>query len=416
MKELMFRKYKAGIMLYALIISLVSSIISFSILSFFYMTVSLTREGIGNRKIENILDAAILTGMRSKDLGISNIEVFPSESSLTMINVQYWGIYSLVSATCNVNNKLYSKSVICGRKPDRTTLPAIYIRDEGSSVTVENNCLIEGPVYFPKNGYRLSTTVLNPQSNFKNLDLHVSTSVLPGGNNDVLNYMKMLLGVNSSNGASAYFSTLDSISIPYNDSVRVFAFDEVVGLNNCFIEGKVIVKSDKKIEVFSGATLKNIILVAPEIIIKNGFKGSIQCFSSKSIIVEENCILEYPTSIVLLSKEDRLEPVSIHLSENDSIFGSVICLGGTIANKFKPRINIDTKCFIKGLVYSDGEVNISGELVGSLYAGEVVFENRYVRNDNFLFNVKINVKGLNESFLFGNWIGNGKLEILSNVN
>lgn len=411
-----FMKVKGGILLYALVISLISAIISLSILSYFFMSSSITRASILNRKIQNTLEASTLIGLKMDGIVLKQIKVFSSEATMATIDKNYWGVYTLLISTVQFDNKNYRKSVLCGRKVDRDNIPAIYLQDYGNSITIMNNCKLEGPVYFPKSGYKVFSSFSNKKSNLDELDLHESSTSLPSCDPNVLSYLNELINFNKVNQYIKFNGGLDSVIFSFNDSTRIFDSQEEIKLENCFVEGNIIIRSAKKVEIFESAKLKNIIIVAPEIVVNSGFKGAIQCISENKITLEEDCKLVYPSSIVLLPDFTRNKYSVIQLSRNDSIAGSIICISVGSTGKFEPRINMDESCFVKGLIYSNNEINFSGTLVGSLYAGTIIYEDLNTRNSDFLSNANINVKKLNKDFLFGNLIGLGKTETLTTLN
>ena len=124
------------------------------------------------------------------------------------------------------------------------------------------------------------------------------------------------------------------------------------------IVGNIILKAGKRIVVDASTHLVDAIIVAPEIVIKNGVKGKFQAFATKKILVGQNCLLEYPSVLAVIgnkTQENTNNPSSpnIEICKNSIVNGMVCYLNDAKENRYNPQIKIHKTAQINGQVYCE---------------------------------------------------------------
>jgi len=147
----------------------------------------------------------------------------------------------------------------------------------------------------------------------------------------------------------------------------------------------------------------------------NSYLKNIQLFSKKSILIN-NCILEYPSTIVLYSKTEEVSNLNNSIEINSSIVnGSIILVNSNVGlSNNKNIITIDNSSKIQGLIYSENNVNISGQVSGVIYTNNFWYYKEPTEYINWLVDLKINRVKLDSTFLLPiGFEDNNRLSILN---
>lgn len=154
-------------------------------------------------------------------------------------------------------------------------------------------------------------------------------------------------------------------------------------LNSNDLQGNYLLTSSKKrVLVKKNNKFKNVIIKAEIVEIEDGFKGAIQIFASKKIIIGNEVVLKYP-SIVHLKNESH--PVSdIVIGNKTKILGAIV----SISNKSNNKLKIGKDCSIAGeLLCNKGGVEFKGNMHGVIYADHFFLDLEGANYENTLFNV-----------------------------
>ena len=116
-----------------------------------------------------------------------------------------------------------------------------------------------------------------------------------------------------------------------------------------------------------------------------------QIIASDSILVEENCFLKYPSSLIVVKKDKTLNDGmgTIYLSKNCKVQGAVICISGEKAETPYVFLSVDNECEIYGLVYSAGYAGLQGKIFGNVFAQKLLLKTTSAVYENHLLNCGI---------------------------
>src|SRR5690606_41393189 len=78
--------------------------------------------------------------------------------------------------------------------------------------------------------------------------------------------------------------------------------EDSLELNHVFLKGNIILISNNPVVIDSSSNIEDVLLFAPYIIIKNGFRGSIQAFAQNYIRLKNDVDLEYASVLGLMPK------------------------------------------------------------------------------------------------------------------
>lgn len=178
-------------------------------------------------------------------------------------------------------------------------------------------------------------------------------------------------------------------SVYYNSFLNEAIEIQVNGslLNNVIIKGNFILHSNDSIVVSKNVVLEDVIVKAPKITIKDGFKGNLQLFATEKINVGSEVILAYP-SVVCVSNTTK-EKSSITIKEKSKIYGAIVLFGNPINTIDDNQIKIDKDTFLIGDIYCSGKAMLAGTVYGSVYTNRFFFSNGFTNYDNCLVNTEI---------------------------
>lgn len=175
--------------------------------------------------------------------------------------------------------------------------------------------------------------------------------------------------------------------------------------------GNIIVLATNKITIGQNAELTDVVVVAPEVIVESGFRGGVHIIASKQIIVEENCQLNYPSSLVMhYSKEEPPQPgdpFPIQISDGAQIDGAVLFLDNRQTEP-DPRersythISISDYAIVNGQVYSEGNLELFGKVNGQVYTERFISNVSGSKYINHLYNGQIDARALPDTYVFPN--------------
>ena len=139
-------------------------------------------------------------------------------------------------------------------------------------------------------------------------------------------------------------------------------------------------------------------MIAPEINIHKNFVGTIQAIASKKIIIDENVLLKYPSSVIVNASKNKTNNKSeeaIIFNPNSTLEGSVIFFpppkGDKKFNTIKTAdIFIKEKVNITGQVYCNGILELLGSVSGSLYTEKFIARQYGSKYINHIYNGSIN--------------------------
>ena len=212
------------------------------------------------------------------------------------------------------------------------------------------------------------------------------------------------------------FNSTDDISLSNVPSHKLKVSGKVKFVENTLLEEPLEIYSNSMIEVGRNCNLSNLLVYSdgPIIIDENCTFKNVQLFSTDSISIT-NSKFNYP-SIICLSINDSISSKQNSMIDiEDSIVnGSIILMtktAGLSSNKTKIKINKNSK--VQGLLYSENNIELLGEVFGSVFTYNFWFYKEPTEYINWLINVEIDKNKLNKWFLFpGIFEKQGKYQIL----
>ena len=402
------KKIKAGALQYVLVISVIIAILIISFITLVHLQEKTTikynfsKEAIANSQ----LCFDVLQHKEVKYNVETKFDISANELATNTFVKKHWGIFDLGIATSSVKNEQFQKVALLGfQNSDRK---ALYLKDNNQSLVLVGNTKIIGNVALPKQGVK-SGYIAGESFYGKKLinGLQIfSRKELPKINNldFVLNFAKNYEGLTDYTS----FELKENIDLyqSFLDNTLLFQSNKTLSLLNTNLTGNIIIASKRAIRINASCQLKDIILIAPEVTIGKNVSGNFQVIATKRIEIKENCTLSYPSALVLL--DDDLE--SQNRKKNKPVFklniGNQSVVKGIVLYHSKNKIfNYNTQVVINkgakivGEVFCSQNLNLSNEVVGSVFTNSFIIKKSGGIYINHIYNGIINNRELPKQYV-----------------
>ncbi|MCV9932931.1 hypothetical protein OIU80_11630 [Flavobacterium sp. LS1R47] len=159
-------------------------------------------------------------------------------------------------------------------------------------------------------------------------------------------------------------------------------------LENVIYKGNFILRSEDSIRIKKNAILEDVILMAPKITFEEGFKGTVQAFSSKRIELEKKVILHYPSIICIYN--NNAEECEIKIKKECKISGAIVLFGNPKGMIDKNSIEIEEGGLLIGDLYCSGKLMLKSDIYGAVYTNRFFLKTTSSSYDNMIQEIEIN--------------------------
>jgi cytoskeletal protein CcmA (bactofilin family) len=311
------------------------------------------------------------------------IEDLNDQNQKVEVNLSRWGVYEKAIVKATHRKKIIYKAALIGSQIESITRPSLYLQNNYKPLVIVGRTKIKGLSFLPNKqitpgfiagisylGNELIEGVIkNSNKNLPEIDKKYQIEL-----EQLLNQNKFI--------ESDYITQNNNIkfSNSFLKPVKVIYSEEFITLANSQLTGNIIVKSEKRIVISKDTKLKDVILIAPVIEIEDDVIGNFQAIASKKINVGKNCILNYPTALVLCQEKNILQNLSsseeyqIIISSQSEIRGTILYLKSIKENDFKSQILLDENAIVKGEIYCQGNFELKGKVIGSVFTEQFIVD------------------------------------------
>jgi len=346
--------------------------------------------------------SAILYGASCSNPG--TYKLYHPSGDTSAIQVKNWGMLkSTVVKTFNKQRTL-KREALTMQETD-AAYPCLYMPDQKRKIALAGGTRLEGKVFASERALERANIYRKPLKVDKLVygELYQSERFLPPLREDVATY-----------NPASILQDVNIIELLPNDSTFSFGEQTVLFRNNGSFEvtqkvrGNLVLQSFDEIFVRSEAFLEHVILLAPRVVFEKGFQGKVQVIASEFIVCEENVHLDYPSALMLYEKKPKAEQSRISLMEGARVLGGIL-LTSEEPNFRKPVFLEVQDATVGGLVYNQGESEIRGEIIGSLYTNKLVAHAGGGVYGGHLVDAVISTKQIPEMLIMPNWLKENKV-------
>ncbi|KDN54700.1 hypothetical protein [Flavobacterium seoulense] len=397
-------KLKSGALQFAVFVAVVIALLLGGLMLYAYTFGYMKEQSKG--AIENIqlADDGINYLLNSTELNSNDtlaLKLREKENQSVKVHLSQWGVFQKAVALAQFRKKKFIKTAILGSSIDAATASTLFLQNTYNPLTVVGNTKINGNAFLPeagiKSGYIAGNSYYGSQLIYGNAEK--STDVLPALDTNTLKgivfYLKDYQPINQQDYISIDHAkkTIQS----FKENTKSVYSKEAIVIENQYISGNIIIKSDILIQVKKTAILKDLILIAPSIEIEDETEGNFQAIASKRISVGKNCDLRFPTALVVYQENKEQLPIysgntteiPIFIDTATSLKGSVCYYQDKEETDFSTQIKIEEQVKLKGQVYCKGNLELKGTVSGSVYTRQFVANQAGSIFVNHLYNAVI---------------------------
>lgn len=302
-------------------------------------------------------------------------------SSIVTLSRSMWGLYELVSVTTDKGK--VRKTCLLGLASESPRQAALYVPDTQRAFTLAGKSNMKGTLYLSENGLLYGQV----QSDFYSGDqlpesqVRKSTRLFP----ELYDFMVDSLNALFYGSISAVEPEKIIESNCFFDPVILIRTDYLRGMT---LRGNTIVHSPGKIEIDSTSRLNDILVVASEVVVREGFSGALQIIASDSIRIEKNVRLRYPSGLIIPAGNTDSY---IEVEEESEVNGYVILrtIEEISSEKRTPHYLQHETSRVRGLLWIDGIAQVQGTVTGSLYANQANYYTQQGYYMNLLYNTSV---------------------------
>lgn len=392
---------RASAISYAIVFALFIGLLASSV---FFIFSTQKRIEISHTGQEQLL----LDSYQGIQLGLQKVKVNDSlqfihlSGDTSIIHKSIWGSYFLVTSKTYKNQRSITRSALIGSEFEES-LPSLVVRNGSDGLRICGETYIEGTAFLPNKrvelayiggkNYSNSQLVYGEIQDIKELKLNLSRifeNVTPKdftGNRIPKSFDYKDTTV-SFLEKGIYYQSLDAIQLRSK------------------LEGKIIVQSFDSLVIYREAKLNNVILIAPKIYIKQGFRGNLQAYASECIVLEDSVTLSYPSTLILNEQNSSTtnHMHSISLGCNSSVLGGVLLTTQHYDFRKQPKLTIQKDALVAGIVFNCGITEIYGSIIGSLNTAETLTITGGGSYTNHLLDAIISTKRLPRDFTCPAWL------------
>jgi cytoskeletal protein CcmA (bactofilin family) len=397
-------KLEAGALQYAIFISVLIALLVSAFMSLTYLQnhfkskVSLYKNAVQNtdRGFSYAFKNAIPYNKKSKFNWNEN------ENSIIQLEKLHWGIFDLIKVKSKENNEVFQKAALVGGSVKNRI--AIYMPDHSRSLVVVGNTQLIGNSFLPRSGVKRGNISGHSYTGSELLygSIRQSGNNLPKIKN--LNYLKNLQQILYENDSLEYIDLFEQQKVvnSFFKPTRIFKQNSAIYLDHIQLTGNFIVQSDTLIRIDKTAKLKDIILIAPKIEVDDFVHGNFQAIVSLKLTLGNNIKLSYPSSLVLfqntINSSEKKEKSQIKIGSNSEIRGLVYSISEGNSSTYDAQIFIEENAVVIGEVYCYKNIELKGEVIGSVYTNGFVAHQNGSVYQNHIYNGKINANDLPVQF------------------
>jgi len=304
-----------------------------------------------------------------------------------------WGAYVVICAQTKNRHQSLSHSGLFGTHMTADT--GLMMSDNGrpvgliGAVVFKANCYLSHAGVKPAHVEGQSYTGSSENASF----LKASSNSIPPLNSEILKGLK-----EEQEGLNVYLDSLATVLPPVHDQ----PFDKktlvceisLSRLSNLNLKNNLkLICSD--VEIDSSCHFENILILCSKVRFKKGFKGQVHVIASDSISMETNCDFIYPSSFILLPKENSGNNLnSIRFNKDCKFSGGILAINeNQITNATqKVFIKLSAEAEVNGLIYSSDYIHVEGTLNACVIADKLLLQTPSAVYENHILNCEINPK------------------------
>lgn len=415
-------KVKASALYFVLIISL----LLFIFLSLFIVYSKLQKQLVKQYEIQHKLNKNVHHAqlLYANDTAIRNamqdslcIDLFDEQKDSVCLYSKQWGFWNLLSVKAKYGRFKEERTFFYANAftVNDTMQAALYLRDKQNMLVLAGSSLLKGDCYLPLAGVKPGILEGKPYDKKEMIvgkELK-STDHLPKIDSTiltkVLNFLDTSYLLSNCIILSNSIKSNDVYNQLFTQATGLIYLKGKQNLKSSAISGNIIIYSDVEINIDKNAQLKDVIVIAPIIRLEKGFTGSLQVFSTDSLIVEEGVKLSYPS--VLFNFQSDEHDGKLMIKQGAEVNGAIIAIDKSQEDK-NAKVEIQKKVNVRGLIWVEGYFQFNASIIGHVFTHKFIWYTTASTYENHLLDASIDATSLQKQYLYPTLFPSAKLQLL----
>lgn len=329
----------------------------------------------------------------------------PYNNDSVMVKKMAWGCFTIVDVKAKNAHFNIHKTGLFGAPSNIDT--ALMVAEQNRPIGLAGKIKFNGTCYLPKAGVKSAYIEGTSFSDLNSIRPFIkqAQSYIPEIDE---NYLKTIEETQAA--LNPYTDSLmsyipDVLSQSFQKKTAVIQQGSVT-LNTQILSNNIKIIANDLITVENDCQLNNVLLVARKIIFKKGFKGIVHVIAKDSIITEDECEFNYPSSFCvytnIISTTPNPNVRGIFFGEQCKFKGGLLAANNqTQSSRMMIKLNKDFELI--GNVYSSNYTDAQGNLYGSIFCQTLLLQTPSGVYENHLLNCVIDPKTYGVNLTVPNW-------------
>jgi hypothetical protein len=401
---------RASALYMVIVIALVIAVLCSSLIVVAYFYRSEYQRKFRYDRLENNLNSGINVVLVSPDSAYARqttLSLFSGDADSVTLQKMEWGIYNIGIVKAFIQNDTLFRAFSLAQAIDSSKWGVLYLADQNRPLSLSGETSIIGNAFIPKAGVKKTYVNNKAYQGDERLiigKINTSQKKLPPLDETRITLLQKYLSENDQNTTSdSSFEKIDTLQNSFLKPTRsIHLGKKIQTIKNMLLRGNIVLFSDTTLTIDHSATLDNILVFAPSIIVTSGFHGTCQLFATDSIHIQSGCVFNYPSCLgVLNSNSSKISPyVRIVLGKNTGFNGAIFTYRQK-EEEIMPVLALDSNVTISGQIYSQGMLQFKYNLHvnGSVSTKLFTYQNSYNLMENTLIDAWISSKALSPYYL-----------------
>lgn len=312
-----------------------------------------------------------------------SIDLYQMGEDSVQIRSCHWGLWEAAGFKSAVfRNRSIEKSVIYGCLPANQFKSALWMPMLSYGVGITGSAIIKGDCYISEGGVKTNMSVSGYAST---VTKHLEGNSYKCDPLTILQTEQQMVYLKNLQEGSFNLVFVepeicstqlsDTIYRSFSEPTLCILLDHVkLNLMSTSIKGNCILYSKQPLSIPATAKLEHVQIIAPSVFIESGFNGSIHVLAADSICVAEGAILQYPSSLVLNIQTFKINKTNITI-KNDAVINGLVYSYQAVPDMQRSFIRISEKAITRGIIYSNGMVELKGKHIGNITTAGFQYKN-----------------------------------------
>ncbi len=400
---------KAGALVFALAISLLVAMISGSLILLSWSSTMYLEMSLKTKRLIRNTESGLTLLLSEQQLVPADssmvLDLFGDGTDSVLLLRHSWGAFEIISSKAFSHGDTLGKTAVCGYGLDADTTTALITADLDQPLSLCGKTILKGDVKISKVGFKRAYVEGKnfEGSQFVQGNTLSSSRYIPPLNPELTKSLLQGFSTEIFNKDSLVFTDIseipDSLANSFQHKTICYQSTGTLLLGHQQLSGNIRIIAGREIIVEKECVLKDILLYAPRIRIKEGFKGNLQAFATDTLIMEKNVTLDYPSVVAVIRIPRSPDMISLIIGEGSSVSGAVIAYEEKYHAMKQVNIRIEKKVSVFGIVYSSGDLDLKAEVSGLVCCNKFVLRTNSGVYDHHLLDAVIDRSKLPSYFL-----------------